>query len=1525
MASRVNVRFVVGLVAVLVVVTGGVVGAVLWVVNKTGEDYAVKGDAFAAAGDYEEAAKMYGRAVGHDRSNVEWLTKWRDANAKRVPDKEVDHRNLYDQQFSILAQLATVQYDNVQAQDDFLSEMYQRVKSSPFDRSIWDQMIEQTETSLAGLEDDPDVDPSWRRLRRYRGMALVRIMMQQLRVPKEKVALAKEDLEAALEVDPDDVEATTHLLRWHILAAQRAAKASDTVLQQQERQAGRTLIEAFIQSHPDDPLPRVLAFELRMENVLMGVDQSLVGAELTVANEHALESLGGELQELVAWLRRADPAKITNETVNRFQRDSSLVDPEHSDDLSLEVVDLARQARPNDASLMFFRANRLSQMNGRGEEALEWYQKVVDMPPLPLGLEGLVLWQYKPAAYYKQGNVAFRLYDAATTDEERQRWLSKAKEYRAKLAGELTERDPRLLMLDARIRLAGKERAGALDLLQQYNEATNHQDPEGLRMEARVAIQMNRMGEAKEMYEKVLEIQPYNYVVMDRLAGVEQGLKNTERAIQLLERATALNPGNEERLRRLQVLLALEGKGQMDDPVTQTLVEAERLLSGTETGIPDRAGAIALLQERLEPNGFDPRLVDSLARIQFVNKDEQGARQTIETGLEHHPDDESLLALRDQLGSEDPIAYLNAQVDKNERMTPLDKLLAKFRNFRAGDRAEEAAQVLAEAKALAPDAPQVIEYLFQEALKSQDMAEAGRLAEQAARVNADQADGLTFRARLEFAQGRFADSASTLEIAAQQGGVSASTWRLLGALQMELGRGPDAISSYERALEIRPDDIVTINTYIASLASLGRLEDALSAARESEQYGRGNKEFRERWLTLEASVGDKQFAASRRNEIFKKDPDDVENRMALVSLLIDLRMFDLARTHLDEMRKAEDSLDLVALDARWYADRGQMDRAREVFADYIFAQDRSTMTARPYLVFGRFMIDRNQIESGLAALNQARKYQDPEKLEADHYLADTYFRLGRWEEALAAYTALHTALPEDPNHAVTKRMIESLSRLKRYKEAMSLLNDLGPAVIDGDVSLMLLQADANKGLGDVNKARQLLDRTVAKFPSDPLPYLKRAEAMQNDSDLAQDALSDVDAALRLRPNMWQAYRLRARLHTLMGDLDAAIEDLRAATAAAPEQDDLRVAVMHQFLSEGRTEDAIEVAKAAIERHPSNMLRIISCGNIFAGADDWANAARFYGQAWELNRNEQVTYFYVDALLRADPPDLNRASKVLQAVSETADASPLLRMVRARLGFAMGNPQAAVDDTTNVYDLVRDDPNKTRAWFNELRKVLPDMNQLVAYLQQLEQTRGTLPDSLMYYAGAAMLEDDSTRALGISNLEKLGAASKDPGIRVASFQSLSDRLYQDGRYQEAAKWMRAGLKIRPDNTNLNNNLAYTLTAHLGQAQEGLSYAKKAAEQAPDSGHVLDTLGYAYLALGRNEEAAQTLTKALNAVSSDADKTLITVHLGQAKAGLDDLDGARKLAREARTLLPLVRGQERERVEQALEELEGRLKG
>lgn len=96
-----------------------------------------------------------------------------------------------------------------------------------------------------------------------------------------------------------------------------------------------------------------------------------------------------------------------------------------------------------------------------------------------------------------------------------------------------------------------------------------------------------------------------------------------------------------------------------------------------------------------------------------------------------------------------------------------------------------------------------------------------------------------------------------------------------------------------------------------------------------------------------------------------------------------------------------------------------------------------------------------------------------------------------------------------------------------------------------------------------------------------------------------------------------------------------------------------------------------------------------------------------------------------------------------------------------------------------------------------------------------------------------------------------------------------------RWEEAVADFRKVLSINPDNAEVLNYLGYTWVDRGENLTEAFEMIRRAVELEPDSGAIIDSLGWAHYKLGQYSEAVIHLE---DAVAKDPDSATIIDHLG-----------------------------------------------
>lgn len=1500
MAGRVNKQFVITLALGLAAVFLLVAGAAVFLLKNSAKDLAKAGDAKMAAQQYDKAEEFFAKAVNKEQTNAGYLNKWREALSKLAPENIVSYGEYVNQWEGATRQLARVQRDNVPAQREYLDLLRTKVSSFEFSRAAQERMITETDALLA-LHQSAAPGGAWETLKRYRGTAKAEIVNSVRDAKPETAKEAEEDLLAALKADPADGETVLVLESLYLVLANRATEKSMTEEATALETKSASLVTDFISKNPAAPL--VVLQKVRRDLFDAGRNAAKTRAANPTANpaeevRKLQENLRPALDGAMAAIRATDPAKIDLRLIESIRGTEMYFDNTGKMPMSEETINLALGKRPTDATLLASKADLLAARDDLAG-ASDALQKILDLTMPSTSVDGLRLFTLRTNARYLQALWAGRI-AAAASEADRPKAIANAKALRERLAAVEAPDSPPVRYVDAQLAYAERDFGRANQLLDRYNKATkNRPNADALFLAAQTAEQINQPGLAKQMLEECLKADPRKVPALYALAEMETRLQNIDRALQIYSSLQQIAPDNKAIAERVELLTSLAGRGtKVNDPITQVLIDV-RAMTSVKAGDKDRSTEIVpFLRRKVEEHKSDPRLVRALSQSLLREDKRDEAIAVVAKALQAFPDNRDLKDLQITLANTNPLEAQLALIDSKEA-EPIEKALARYFVYRSAGKLTESKAEMAKATAIDPNDKRVVEYTFLDALDTSDWAEAERLTEIASKGNMDDADGLTFKARMLATRGKINDALIAINEAVAKGGAVPEVWRLKGRMEVSANQGVAATVSFQQALTLRPSDVGTINDLMGALNSTGRAEDALTLARESEKYAGGDSTFISGWLALEAVVGNKLFAIEKREAMAKTAPNDRPNLLSLAGLYIAERNWAAARPIIDRARKIGDGLDVLSLDASWNWEQNQRETARRLFAEFIETIPKDKLTSYPYLVQASFFFQRDDSEAALTVLEEARKLQDPKGAEADKAIVEIFMKELRHDDAVAVCRRILSANADTTENLYRKRLVESLMKLGNFADAQIELAPL-EKVPDPDAITRLLTADVKGGLKDVRAQKDTLDRAVARFPTDAMVFLKRGQSLMGDPKSARDAISDFNKALQLNPNLWQAHRMRGAANITLNQVDEAIKDLRAAVKLAPYNNELLFGLLADLLRMGRPNDAMDVATEVAAKRERDVEAIVTIGTIFSSAAAHVEASRFFKTAFDLDKQDIIVQRYLDSLLNSVPPNTAEAQAVLLTVGEQRiKTNPGFLMALAKLSMKLNRKEDANAAASDALRLLKNtEPTMMLAWYNDLRKLLVKKEDLVRYLEataKLASARAS-QDWLEYFLISVNLEDAASMDSTIDEGRKLLEVAKDPSIRQLLFRSISSAIYSKKDYPTAIRLMREGLGEFPNDVELLNNTAYGLAVHMDQASDAIPLVEKAVALTPAVADIQDTYGMVFLKAKQCDKAAEGFRKALLLASTPQQTVNYATHYIDALLCAGRKEDARLLAKD-----------------------------
>ena len=1491
MASKVNVRFVVMLSAALGAVLVCMAAVFYFVLQKSGEDWAIRGDEAMAAGDYEAADQAYSFAVAHERTNVEWLEKWLDAMQHHVVDNQIDFMSRYQRDYTgVMRQIAHVSgASDVGRHEQYLDMILERVyEGGSVDG--WRFLITEAKASqefFASPSQPPEpgvtTPEAWHRLYRYTGIARANLYGLGFHESEEEATRGENDLLLALAADPADAGAALELSQFYAIRSERRRTQApiDLAAAETAAQRARQVLVDVLEQAPDDLAAALGLLQLDVNRVRREMIARLAGAQPTPGQiAEAMAPFVARLDAIGARLREQG-AGVDRLTLLRFAMAESIVAPMDIRRRTGEIAEVAVDQGADSPGLLLLLAETRA-LQGELGAGVQILQRLVDLPNKPLGTEAWRLFVLRPVAYRLQAEYTLRRYTENVSAEERDTILSEAKAFRDTLAGQVAADSPDLLKIDAQMAFVQRDWANAETLLLRLNERAGGADEDVQWWLAQTATALNKPGVARELLNSLYEEQPNNPRVIRALAGIESGLRNEARAQALARRLRQLQPDDPD-----AQAFAASVLGENEDPIVNAIDAYYRTAQGQAGQLGDPELAVTNLRAAFEASGHNRDLGGLLLRVYIDRRELEAALGVVETLARENPESPDYPRFASALRRGEYVPML-VELINNGPADDFAKAMARRSLYLQNGMPEEARHALEEAAAIRPGDRDVIEAQFVQAIQANSAPAIQRIVDRARDLDVDGRQGNTLVVRQRIFEGRHVEAVALLERMLSETPNDTVLLRLLALGYAELGRADEAVTSYRRILAIRPQELQSARELIALLVQLGRHPEALVVARNAEPFGRGDLGFLDTLWYLEAEAGDVQVALTGREAARSRDPENDVNNYRLADIYMDIGRWDDARALIDEMRAREDNPALVSLDARWHADRGDIAGAQQVFVSYIGRIPASELSPEPYIALARFMQSREQLELAAAALESGRVHQLAETMEIDRMLGDVFVMAQRLPDAVDAYTRVVEGGADTPEGLFRKRLLENLIRLERLDEAQAQLAALRGQGLDGDRNTLLLRAELANALGEPASAEDLLDEAVRRFPEDAVVYFQRAELLQADPDRLQDALADYDTAIRKQPRFWQALRNRSGVYRRLGRINDAVADLRAATTAAGDDGESVTQLLVELLNLGRASEASTAADEAVAARPTDVLFIQRVAGVFGSRGEWATASRFYRMAYELRSDPAVAQRYLDTLLNQRPPQIRVAEDVLTGLGQVVLEHPGLLAANVSISVQRNRMAQAEADATRAFDLVSQDGVRLIIWHRTMERAFGNREVYIAFLRRLAAAKQAtvLRDWPVLFLNMVLTDDPQTITLAIEQLNNLANHGQPDAVRLNAMRTIGTTLYELGDYEQAAHIWGQALQVFPNDYEVNNNLAYTLVEHLGRPEEGLEHALRAVRLAPRSPSVNDTVGWSYFKTGDLDRAEAYLLQAVRLSRDAAEQATIIVHLIEVEIALED---------------------------------------
>jgi tetratricopeptide (TPR) repeat protein len=344
-----------------------------------------------------------------------------------------------------------------------------------------------------------------------------------------------------------------------------------------------------------------------------------------------------------------------------------------------------------------------------------------------------------------------------------------------------------------------------------------------------------------------------------------------------------------------------------------------------------------------------------------------------------------------------------------------------------------------------------------------------------------------------------------------------------------------------------------------------------------------------------------------------------------------------------------------------------------------------------------------------------------------------------------------------------------------------------------------------------------LGKLVERFPNNAEAHYALGQAAAQADNLSL-ALKEALRAHELSPYWGPAGFLLARLQMSSGEIDNAIATARAVVEQdGRAQNRLEFAVLRLAAGQDEQARADLSALAASEGDTAGAERALAISDYQVGKFDLA--AQRFGRLLSSGRFVYESLFYLGNIAerRGATDEAGRFySKVVGG-----DYAMAAQTRAARLKLAAGS-----------------------------------LSEALTLLQEFGQAHSEyMLDSIAARSNLLAESGDRNGALAL-----LDTALQDYPDAYSLRFAKAFLLVNMDRIRDAIAVMQALVNDRPDDPTALNALGYTLVDRTRRYDEGYQLVRRAYEQTPDSGAVLDSMGWALFRMGKKKEALDYLERA-----------------------------------------------------------------
>jgi tetratricopeptide (TPR) repeat protein len=433
----------------------------------------------------------------------------------------------------------------------------------------------------------------------------------------------------------------------------------------------------------------------------------------------------------------------------------------------------------------------------------------------------------------------------------------------------------------------------------------------------------------------------------------------------------------------------------------------------------------------------------------------------------------------------------------------------------------------------------------------------------------------------------------------------------LGGVYLVQGRFGEAVTAFQRAVQLRPQVAELYNDLGVAYAQQGCAAEAAASFQQAIQLKPAYAEAHNNLGIVYMQQGRQAEALGHYQQALRLKPDYAEAYNNLGLVLAQQGYLNEAVRHYQQALQLKpdyaDAYNNLNLALRRQSQVGP------VGASPPPPSPQHSEEAVAYNRQGIQQAMQGSLAEAVASFEQALR-RKPDFVDAHNNLGNMFYYQGRYDAAVTCY---EQAIRLQPDFAGAYNNLGNvLYFLERYDEAAANCRKA--------LSLKPDYAEAYNNLGMALKGQGNLEEAIASCQQALRLRPDYAEAHNNlglalaEREDWDGAVAHYQEALRLRPNFVEAHHNRAQALLSQGQVEAAVAGFQQALRLKPNYVEAYFSLGTLFLEQGRLEEAIAMYHKALELKPDSAKALNNLGVARADQGKFTDALGCYQRALRLD-------------------------------------------------------------------------------------------------------------------------------------------------------------------------------------------------------------------------------------------------------------------------------------------------------------------